>query len=364
MSTTEPTDDELGPSAHGLYDATWGEVEWRQMAEQIVADGVVTWREVTTTILGELNPPQVGTSIASSSATAFGFKSHHAELHPGESFMPYVLRWFYATTGRCIDCGTRLDLQADHVNGRENYSDPRDADLLSNMVLRCRRHNVAKRKSHIAKAGRTLLPAQQALMWILLAIKPVTLLDLARLCRIYGMTMASIRFQEAWAMAIWLEREGHYRMAHSSDHYDLLQWNDGAITRRFASDEAICEGSKLLAAGVPGDQLVCFLASPDDTLAKLRYFEYPFGWLPFIYKLDGRPPTDIAIWPNQKGGTPLAPRGEVLYALALRRQSQTVQLRYEGEPISLAPRAKSFRGTRVPKLPKAAAPHELSLTVT
>lgn len=194
--TDEPAEEGIAENAHGLHDASWDEARWREMAENLVDDGVVTWREITTTVLGELNPPQVGTQIASSSATLYGFKDNHATLNTGQSFWSHVRTWLYSMTGRCVDCGTRLDLQADHIEGRETYPDPRDADYLSNMTLRCRRHNVAKRKSHVARAGRTLLPAQQALMWILLEVRPVSLQDLARLCRLYGMTMSDIRFQE------------------------------------------------------------------------------------------------------------------------------------------------------------------------
>ena len=34
--------------------------------------------------------------------------------------------------------------------------------------------------------------------------------DFERLCREYGMTMANIRFREAWAMAQWLYKIGKY----------------------------------------------------------------------------------------------------------------------------------------------------------
>lgn len=363
----EPTDDkipamdEIAADAHGLYDATWNEARWHAMAERLVADGLVTWREITSTILGELNPPQVGTSIASSNAVTFGFKDNHAKLHPGESFMPYVMAWFYASTGRCVDCGTRLDLQADHVVGRENYADPRQADLLSNMALRCRRHNVAKRKSHIDRAGRTLLPAQQALMWILLEIRPVTRRDLTRLCRIYGMTMADIRFQEAWAMAVWLERDGHYKIAHQDDQYDLLQWRDGAITRRFAAHEPVPAGATLLGEGIPGNHVVSLLASADGTKRQIRYFALPLDWLPFNYNLDDRPPTDIAIWPTQTGGTPLAPRGMTLYSAVVHAPEAAVQLAAKGIVFAIAPDAPAFRGHRVKGIPRAAGPADLSL---
>lgn len=356
LETAKPVEDEIAPDAHGLYDRTWDEARWRKMTEQLIADGLVTWREVATTILGELNPPQVGTSIASADKSKFGFKRNHETIHPGESFMPYVMEWFYGMSGRCIDpdCGTRLDLQADHVDGRENHrdDDPMDADWLDNMTLCCRRHNVAKRKSHIARAGRTLLPAQQALMWILLEIKPVTKRDLARLCRIYGMTMADIRFDEAWAMAVWLERDGHYQIAHESDRYDVLLWEDNAVTRRFASNDPAPAGSRVIADELPGDQFFCFLVPPDETKAKARYFEFPLGDIPFVYDLDERPATDIAIWPNQRGGTPLAPRDQSLIAWTFRGPEQAVMLARNNIVFADAPEVRSFRGTAVKnKLP-------------
>lgn len=360
----EPADDEIAADAHGLYDASWDDARWQKMAEQLVADELVTWREITTTVLGELNPPQVGTSIASSDAVKFGFKDNHGTLNPGQSFMPHVLAWFYATTGRCVDCGTRLDLQADHVDGRENYADPREADLLTNMALRCRRHNVAKRNSHVGRAGRTLLPAQQALMWILLEIKPVTRRDLERLCRIYGMTMASIRFDEAWAMAVWLEREGHYKIARDTDSYDLLQWRDGALTRRFATSEPAPTGGAVVAANVAGDKRICLLASSDGTKASLRYFDMPLAWIPFVYNLDDRPPTDIAIWPTQAGGTPLAPRGMTQHFLSLRSPDQAVAVSINGVAFNGPLETKTFKGMKLKGLPRAATLADISLVVS
>jgi hypothetical protein len=53
-------------------------------------------------------------------------------------------------------------------------------------------------------------------MWLLLTKKPVTYQEFKQLCRDYGMTMADIRFQEAWAMAHWLAREGQYEIAADS----------------------------------------------------------------------------------------------------------------------------------------------------
>ena len=91
------------------------------------------------------------------------------------------------------------------------------ADRLDNMLLRCRRCNVIRRPSH-KHGGETFLTAEAALMWILLVKRPQTYEAFAKECRSYGMTMANIRFQEAWAMAIWLERDAAYLIDSSSSH--------------------------------------------------------------------------------------------------------------------------------------------------
>lgn len=38
------------------------------------------------------------------------------------------------------------------------------------------------------------------------------------LCRTYGLTMANVRFEEAWAMAKWLQREGKYYISEDSKY--------------------------------------------------------------------------------------------------------------------------------------------------
>ena len=61
-------------------------------------------------------------------------------------------------------CRLRLkvsELQADHINGRESFKDPLDADYIENMTLRCRRCNVIRRPSH-EFGGLTFLTATRA----------------------------------------------------------------------------------------------------------------------------------------------------------------------------------------------------------
>ena len=180
-------------------DSDWTPDHWRRLIQWFVDAEIVTYREIAALMLGHLNPSQVGTSIASKKS----FQKHFA---PGK-IMREVIRWHFEQSGRCAGCETRLELQADHVETKQAHGDA--ADRLENMTLRCRRCNVIRRPSH-RHGGKTFLTAEAALMWILFVKRPSTYQEFERLCRSYGMTMANIRFQEAWAMAHWLKREGKY----------------------------------------------------------------------------------------------------------------------------------------------------------
>lgn len=180
-------------------DSDWTEENWRDLIDWFIDSGIFTGRELAALMLGHLNPSQVGTSIASK-------KTFQAHFKPRKT-MQAVIRWHIEQVGRCVDCGTRFELQADHMTTREDIGDA--ADRLENMTLRCRRCNVIRRPSH-KHGGETFLTAESALMWILFVKRPRTYQEFEKLCRDYGMTMANIRFQEAWAMARWLERDGLY----------------------------------------------------------------------------------------------------------------------------------------------------------
>lgn len=188
-------------------DRDWTDDQWKYLLDDLVDNGLVTYREIASLVLGHLNPSQVGTSVASKKT----FQSHYPKRKCWEA----VREWHFAQTGRCADCGTRLELQADHIVPREELGDA--ADTVENLTLRCRRCNVVKRPSH-KRGGQTFLTAEAALMWILFTKKPATYQLFARLCRDYGLTMASVRFEEAWAMAKWLERDGQYVIAPESKY--------------------------------------------------------------------------------------------------------------------------------------------------
>ena len=180
-------------------DAEWTEDQWRQLVDWFLEAGLLSAKDLASLMLGHLNPPQVGTSIASNPS----FQSRF----PPRKIMRAVMTWYYEQSGKCLDCGTRVELQADHVISRQEQGG--EADRLENMTLRCRRHNVTRRPSH-KKGGKTFLTTESALMWILFSKRPKTYREYHDLCRAYGLSMASIRFEEAWAMAHWLERDGLY----------------------------------------------------------------------------------------------------------------------------------------------------------
>lgn len=186
-------------------DSEWTEEDWRRLIDWFLESKLLTARELSALTLGQLNPSQVGTSIASKKT----FQKHF----PPRKIMQAVIKWHFKQSGHCADCSSRLDLQADHIIPREQLGDA--ADKLDNMTLRCRRCNVIRRPSH-KKGGKTFLTAEAALMWILFVKKPRTYQAFEKLCRDYGMTMANIRFQEAWAMAHWLKREGRYEIDNDS----------------------------------------------------------------------------------------------------------------------------------------------------
>jgi hypothetical protein len=187
-------------------DSTWTEDDWKNLLENLIANGIVNYQQVTALMLGHINPSQVGTSIAS--------KKTFQQNYPKRKTWAAVRQWHFEQLGKCADCGTRLELQADHIIPREELGDK--ADTLDNMTLRCRRCNVIKRPSH-KHGGETFLTTEAGLMWILFVKQPNTYQEFKKLCRDYGMTMADIRFQEAWAMAHWLQRENSYDIADDSE---------------------------------------------------------------------------------------------------------------------------------------------------
>jgi hypothetical protein len=310
----------------GFHDRTWSEDQWLGLLQTLVESGTASWKDIAALVLGHLNPSQVGTSLASSK----GFKKKYGKGNT----MRIVMDWVYKQTGRCADCGSRLELQADHIQGKETFADPLDADFIENMIIRCRRCNVIRRPSH-EFGGQTHLTAEAALMWILLVIRPRTLPDFIRMCRLYGMTMSDIRPQEGWAMAHWLAKAEPPAYGIEKDEessYDLLLWPDSAITRGDVG-QPVPEGVTRIYAAEPGSAVLGFLTLKDD--GRMKFHEQPLASIPFsTYDMGTRPPQALCIRYSPPGRNnsrpqrifPLSPRGERLLNHACRLPNQIFRL--------------------------------------
>lgn len=169
---------------------TWDENDWKIFISQLVTDELVTWEDVAVCVTSELNPPQVGTAVANN-------VKHN---YPPRKTMKEVFKWFYLQDGKCRTSGKRLWLEVDHIEPKEVFikrgDDPKNADTLANFQLLTKRENVVKRGSH-RLGGLSFAPASSALMYILLRFKPTSFAKFSTLCREHGLTMASIRFDEA-----------------------------------------------------------------------------------------------------------------------------------------------------------------------
>ena len=319
----------------GLHDSGWSEEEWRRLLQTLIESGIGSWKDITALVLGHLNPSQVGTSLASSE----GFKRRYGKGNT----MRIVMEWVYRQNGRCQDCESRLELQADHVEGREQFSDPLEADFIENMTLRCRRCNVVRRPSH-EFGGLTFLTAEAALMWILLVVKPRTFDDFVRMCRLYGMTMSDIRMQEAWAMAHWLAKSEPPAFGIEDDEnsfYDLLLWTDSAVTRTDVGAPVPDKATRIY-ENVQGNARFGFLTLQPDR--RLKFHEQPLAFVPFsTYDLGTRPPQALCIRyspPDRGNGqpqriTPLAPRDARLASHAVALPEQRFLLTATGAPGSM-----------------------------
>lgn len=322
--------------AFGFHDSGWSEDDWLRLLRTLVESGVGSWKDVTALLLGHLNPSQVGTSLASSE----GFKRRYGKGNT----MGIVREWVYQQDGRCADCGTRLELQADHIRGREGYNDRLDADFIENMTLRCCRCNVVRRPSH-EFGGLTFLTAEAALMWILLVIRPRTHDDFIRMCRLYGMTMSDIRMQEAWAMAHWLAKAKSPAFSIEDDEnsaYDLLLWPDSAVTRVDVG-ASVPEGATRIYKNVWGSARLGFITLRADR--RLKFHEQPLGFIPFsTYDLGQRPAQALCVRyspPDRANGQPqrltaLSPRNTTLlcHTVALPNQRFRLTSKNVARPVN------------------------------
>ena len=175
------------------------ENDWKKFLEYLVENKLTSFAEIGRVFLTELNPNQIGTQLASN--------KEFQQKYPKGTAWKAAKAWFYGQPLGCAKCKSLLQLEVEHVKSRSEHGI--EAQDLVYMVLMCKRCNMMQRPSH-KNAGKTPLNTGAALMYILLLNRPKTYNEYEKLCRDYCLTVSDIRFQEAWAMAIWLAREGKY----------------------------------------------------------------------------------------------------------------------------------------------------------
>ncbi len=270
----------------GLGTKRWSEEQWRALVSRLVADDMVFWKDIAALVLGHLNPLQVGTSLASN-------KAMQARYGKGTTWQP-VLRWLYEQRGRCSACGTRLELQVDH-----NVEKTTDLALMS---LLCRRDNVIRRHR---RGGVTDLTTESAVMWILLTLRPRTYADFVNLCRLEGLTVGPIRFQEAWAMAVWLAREGRYDIEDEMGSFVVARWPDNAVTR-YRPNDSRPDGVEVIADRANSDDRLAFVIEDGDAYL---YRAEPVSSLAFaVYDIAPRPAQEVSLIYQNELVLPRPPR--------------------------------------------------------
>ncbi len=100
-----------------------------------------------------------------------------------------------------------MNLTHDHVLPRDLLADR--ADLLENLRFLCYRDNQSRHWEH---GGALELGTAAACIYLLITRKPRTLAALTKLGRDLGLTQSDQRFEETWALAVYLYLQGRYEL--------------------------------------------------------------------------------------------------------------------------------------------------------
>ncbi len=411
-----------------VNDAAIDEAGWLNILHRLVGAGLLRWRDVGALTLGHLNPPQMGTSLAHEGfQERYGKGTTMAQVWPWayqqdgccrtcssrlelqadhvipKEFVRDASESVVSGPGDLTDAtvveaavrtaldallllladaasiptvlkdGLVADLVAKIVGGER---DPKKlsyvADNLDNIVLRCRRCNVARRPSH-ANAGVAHLTTEAALMWILLTFRPRSLPDYITMCRLYGMTMADIRMREGWAMTHWVQAvQGvAYRMEEDHDQCSVVRCADGALVRHWAGEQPA--GSNELFGGVlPTDEIaVVYVSAPDASgRCTVAYWRQSVRDLPFSHYFPGSP-SHLAFSftpPNREKNTqikykPRPPYGAAVVGATLLAVNQSVEVRLQ-IPTGTYDRSVDVSTSRGKKIATLAETRANRLTVT
>lgn len=186
------------PLAAPVVSVELSEEEAQVLLTELISTGIVTWRHVVQKVLQSLQPPQTATHVPQLA----GIRERYPPRH---RWAPARL-WMYAQYGPC-NCGAGLNMTHDHVLPRDLLLDK--ADLLENLRFLCYRCNQSRHWMH---GGKLELGTAAAAIYLLFRYRPRTLKRLTELGRDLGLTQSDQRFEETWALAVYLHGKGAYEL--------------------------------------------------------------------------------------------------------------------------------------------------------
>lgn len=172
----------------------------RDLVEGLIEAGVITWSDIAEEILQAMQPPQTATHVPQLDGIR--------ELYESRQRWAPSRRWMYAQYGRCGECGALLSMTHDHVLSRDLLGSK--ADYLENLRFLCRRCNQAR---HWEKGNILAWGTAAAVQYLLHTESPSTVKELEELGKELGLTQSNQRYEEAWALAVFLSRQGQYDLS-------------------------------------------------------------------------------------------------------------------------------------------------------
>lgn len=202
-------DEELD-SASIVLDVT--EENCERLIKDLVERGILDWRTIAKEMLQALQPPQTATHVTKYD----GIK----EIYERRKRWAPSRRWMYSQYGRCENCDRITSLTHDHIVESDVLG--LKADRLENLRFLCRRCNQSR---HWEKGNLLELGTAAAVMYLIFTEEPETLEKLTHLGRELGLTQSNQRFEEAWALAVYLYSQDEYEIdeVHSEITEDELE---------------------------------------------------------------------------------------------------------------------------------------------
>jgi hypothetical protein len=193
-----PAGQEAGEGEDQVVTVELTEPDAKGLMEDLVAKGVLTWRHIAQKILQSLQPPQTATHVPQLAGIR--------ERYPNRKRWGPARSWRYAQYSPCV-CGGGLNMTHDHVLPRDILHDK--ADVLENLRFLCYRCNQSR---HWLHGGKLELGTAAASVYLLFKHKPKSLKELEQLGRALGLTQSVQRFEETWALAVYLHSQGKYEI--------------------------------------------------------------------------------------------------------------------------------------------------------